>query len=50
MAAAVYGDVRRGKVLSLVLERVIIKDTAGTPLSLDDLRGGPDADEPDHDH
>jgi trigger factor len=50
MAAAVYGDVRRGKALGVVLERVIIKDSAGTPLSLDDLRGGPDADAHEHDH
>lgn len=39
MAAAVYGDVRRGKALSLVLERVKISDTAGNVLTLDELRG-----------
>ena len=50
MAAAVYGDVRRGKALGLVLERVIIKDGAGTVLTLDDLRGGPEADAHEHDH
>ena len=50
MAAAVYGDVRRGKALGLVLERVIIKDTAGTVLTLEDLRGGSEADEHEHDH
>ncbi|HEX6872500.1 MAG TPA: trigger factor, partial [Micromonosporaceae bacterium] len=48
-AAAVYGDVRRGKALSTVLERVTIKDTAGTTLSLDDLRGE-DEDHTGHDH
>jgi trigger factor len=50
MAAAVYGDVRRGKALGLVLERVIIKDSGGTVLSLDDLRGGPEADAHEHEH
>jgi len=51
MAAAVYGDVRRGKALAIVLEQVKIKDSDGTELSLDDLRGpaGED-DEHDHDH
>ena len=39
MAAAVYGDVRRGKALSRVMEQVTITDTAGNQLSLDDLRG-----------
>jgi trigger factor len=50
MAAAVFGDVRRGKALSLLLERVKISDTAGTPLSLDELRGGPDAEAHKHEH
>jgi len=50
MAAAVYGDVRRGKALGVVLERVIIKDTAGIVLTLEDLRGGAEADEHEHDH
>jgi trigger factor len=50
MAAAVYGDVRRGKALGLVLERVIIKDAAGAVLTLDDLRGGPESDAHEHDH
>ena len=44
MAAAVYGDVRRAKALNLVMERVKITDTAGTVLSLDDLKA-PDAPE-----
>jgi trigger factor len=51
MAAAVYGDVRRGKALAIVLEQVKIKDTDGTELSLDDLRGpAGEGDEHDHDH
>jgi trigger factor len=41
-AGAVFGDVRRGKALALVMERVIMKDTDGNVLSLDDLRGGDD--------
>ena len=39
-AAAVYGDVRRGKALALVMERVIMTDTNGEVLTLDALRGG----------
>ena len=38
-AAAVFGDVRRGKALAAVMERVTIKDTDGNTLILDDLRG-----------
>jgi len=50
-AAAVFGDVRRGKALALVMERVKISDSDGNPLSLDDLRGPSDeAEEHDHDH
>ncbi|MPZ27981.1 MAG: trigger factor [Micromonosporaceae bacterium] len=37
-AAAVYADVRRSKTLSLVLERVTITDTAGTPVSVEGAR------------
>ncbi|MEU4625313.1 trigger factor [Actinoplanes sp. NPDC023801] len=37
-AAAVFGDVRRGKALASVMERVTMKDTEGNVLSLDDLR------------
>lgn len=48
-AGAVFGDVRRGKALALVMERVKITDAAGNQLSLDDLRGE-GADEHDHDH
>jgi trigger factor len=36
-AATVYADVRRAKALSRLLERVTIKDSAGAPVSLDDL-------------
>jgi trigger factor len=51
MAAAVFGDVRRGKALALVMERVKITDGAGNPLSLDDLRGSAgEGDEHDHEH
>jgi trigger factor len=50
MAAAIYGDVRRGKALAMVLERAKITDTDGTPLSLDELRGEAGGDEHDHDH
>lgn len=39
MAAGVYGDVRRGKALSFVLEHVKITDSAGAEVSLDELRG-----------
>jgi trigger factor len=49
-AAAVYGDVRRGKALGLVLERIKITDASGNPVSAEDLRGGPEADEHEHEH
>jgi trigger factor len=50
-AAAVFGDVRRGKALALVMEHVKISDTAGNQLSLDDLRGpAEEAEEHDHEH
>jgi trigger factor len=39
VAAAVFGDVRRGKALTLLLERVKITDSAGNPVSIEDLRG-----------
>ncbi len=48
-AAAVFGDVRRGKALAVVMERVKLQDSAGTPLSLDDLRTS-ESDEPEDDH
>jgi len=50
MAAAIYGDVRRGKALGVVLERIKITDSSGAPVSIEDLRGGPEADEHEHDH
>jgi trigger factor len=50
VAAAVFGDVRRGKALALLLERVAITDSAGNPVSIEDLRGSGDADEHDHEH
>ncbi len=48
-AAAVFGDVRRGKALALVMEHVKISDAAGNQLSLDDLRG-PAEEAEEHDH
>jgi len=42
MAGAVFGDVRRGKALAMVLEHVKINDSNGIRLSLDDLRGAAD--------
>jgi trigger factor len=49
VAGAVFGDVRRGKALGIVLERVKIVDSEGASLSLDDLRGAVDEHE-GHDH
>jgi trigger factor len=51
-AGAVFGDVRRGKALAVVMERVKIRDAAGNELSLDELRGdgAEGAGEHDHDH
>ncbi|MER7008486.1 trigger factor [Dactylosporangium sp. NPDC000555] len=49
VAGAVFGDVRRGKALGVVLERVKIVDGDGNALSLDDLRGAVD-DHEGHDH
>ncbi|WP_433610331.1 trigger factor [Dactylosporangium sp. CA-139114] len=49
VAGAVFGDVRRGKALGIVLERVKIVDSEGAELSLDDLRGAVDEHE-GHDH
>jgi trigger factor len=48
LAGVVYGDVRRGKALAWVLERVKINDTTGAELSLDDLRGPAGEDEDEH--
>jgi trigger factor len=53
MAGTIFGDVRRGKALALVMERVKITDSAGNPLSMADLRGAEadaDTDHSDHDH
>jgi trigger factor len=44
-AAAVFGDVRRGKALASVMERVTMQDTEGNTLSLDDLRDAAGEDE-----
>ncbi|NJP35879.1 trigger factor [Micromonospora thermarum] len=48
-AGAVYGDVRRGKALASIMERITIKDTAGNEVSLDALRAESEA-EHDHEH
>jgi trigger factor len=48
-AGAVFGDVRRGKALSTVMERIKMTDAAGNELNLDALRGE-GADEHDHAH
>ncbi|MGW0430931.1 trigger factor [Micromonospora sp. NPDC003197] len=48
-AGAVFGDVRRGKALSSVMERIKITDSAGNVVTLDAVRGE-GADEHDHDH
>jgi trigger factor len=49
VAGAVFGDVRRGKALGAVLERVKILDSDGNVLTMDDLRAGAD-DHEGHDH
>ncbi|BCJ60735.1 trigger factor [Micromonospora endophytica] len=46
-AGAVYGDVRRGKALAAIMERITIKDEAGNVVSLDALR---EASEAEHGH
>jgi trigger factor len=48
-AVAVFGDVRRGKALATVLERIRIVDTAGNEISLDELRAAT-GEEHDHAH
>ena len=45
-AGVIFGDVRRGKALAALLERVVIEDTNGERLTLADLRG----DDDEHDH
>jgi trigger factor len=49
LAGTVYADVRRGKALAAVLEKVIIKDANGEVVTLDELRGD-DEDHTGHDH
>ena len=49
-AGAVYGDVRRGKALAMVMEKVKITDSAGTVLTLDELRSSDAEDHTGHDH
>jgi len=49
LAASVFGDVRRGKALAQIMESVIMKDSEGNVLTLDDLRGA-DEDHTGHDH
>jgi trigger factor len=49
MAGSVYADVRRGKALAALLEKVTINDSNGEPISLDELRGD-DEDHTGHDH
>ncbi|MFG2104349.1 trigger factor [Micromonospora echinaurantiaca] len=46
-AGAVFGDVRRGKALASVMERIKITDSAGNEVTLDALRA---ANEAEHDH
>jgi trigger factor len=49
MASTIYGDVRRGKALAAILERVTIKDSNGEPVTIDDLKGD-DEDHTGHNH
>jgi len=49
-AAAVFGDVRRGKALAYVMEQVTMKDTEGNTLSLDDLREASEDEHAGHNH
>jgi trigger factor len=49
-AATVFGDVRRGKALQLVMERAKIVDSAGNEVSLEALRAAGDLDEAEHEH
>jgi trigger factor len=48
LAGAVYGDVRRGKALAVIMEGVVMKDSDGNVLTLDDLRD--EEDHEGHDH
>ncbi len=47
---AVFSDVRRGKALAGLLERVTITDSAGEPVSLAELTGDDDSGAGNHDH
>ena len=49
-AAAVFGDVRRGKALASVMEQVTMKDTEGNTLTLDELRAASEDEHEGHDH
>jgi trigger factor len=49
-AGAIFGDVRRGKALALLMERVRIVDADGNVVSVQDLRAGLSAQEDDHEH
>ena len=49
-AAAVFGDVRRGKALASVMERVKMNDSAGNALTLDELREAGEDEHAGHDH
>ena len=48
-AGAVFGDVRRGKALAALMEKIQIKDAEGNEISLDALRAD-GAGEHDHNH
>jgi trigger factor len=47
-AASVFGDVRRGKALQLVMERAKIVDSAGNEVSLDALTAADDLGDAEH--
>ncbi|WBB79623.1 trigger factor [Micromonospora sp. WMMD882] len=50
-AAAVFGDVRRGKALASVMERITIKDAAGEVVTLDALKAeAEETHQHDHEH
>ncbi|MEU4560423.1 trigger factor [Actinoplanes sp. NPDC023936] len=49
-AAAVFGDVRRGKALASVMEQVTMTDSEGNTLSLDDLRAAGEDEHAGHNH
>ncbi|AEV82249.1 trigger factor [Actinoplanes sp. SE50] len=49
-AAAVFGDVRRGKALASVMEQVTMKDSEGNTLTLDDLRAASEDEHAGHNH